>query len=86
MLHQQPQALQTYGKSLRPLVQQHLPQQEIQRTCLSVQAPSSTNSDMLKIDTVVQQIITELSKAMSEKDKIMTITKMVLDSMKQNGC
>jgi hypothetical protein len=30
---------------------------------------------MLKIATVVQQIITELSEAVSEKDKIMVITK-----------
>jgi hypothetical protein len=67
-------------------VQQHLPQQEIQRTGLSVQAPRSTNSDTLKIATVVQQIMTEPSEAVSEKDKIMIITKMVLNLMKQNGC
>jgi hypothetical protein len=51
--HQQPQAQQTYGKSLQTPMQQHLTQQEIQRTGLSVQDPSSTNSDMLNITTVV---------------------------------
>jgi hypothetical protein len=40
-----------------------LPQQEIQRTGLSVQAPSSPNNEMLKVATAVQQIITELSEA-----------------------
>jgi hypothetical protein len=66
-------------------VQQQL-QQEIQRTGLSVQAPSSTNNDTLKIATVVQEIITELCEAVSEKDKIMVITKMVLNLLKQNDC
>jgi hypothetical protein len=59
-------------------VQQHLQQQEIQRTVLSVQAPSSFNNDTLKVATVAQQIITELSEAMSEKEKIIIITKMYL--------
>jgi hypothetical protein len=67
-------------------VQQHLPQQETQRTGLSVQAPSSANSDRLKITTEAHQIITEVSEAVSEKDKIMVITKMALNLMKQNGC
>jgi hypothetical protein len=33
-------------------MQQHLPEQEVQRTGLSVQAPSSTNNDVLKIATL----------------------------------
>jgi hypothetical protein len=61
---------------------QHLPQQVIQRTDLSAQATSSTNNDTLKIASVVQQIMTELSQAVSEKDKIIVITKMVLNLMK----
>jgi hypothetical protein len=64
-------------------MQQYLPQQEIQKTGLSVWAPSLTNNDMLKVVTVVQQIMTELSEAVSEKDKIMVITKIVLNLMKQ---
>jgi hypothetical protein len=42
-------------------------------------------TDTLKIATTVQQIVTELSEAVSEKDKIMIITKMALNLMKQNG-
>jgi uncharacterized protein Yka (UPF0111/DUF47 family) len=53
---------------------------------LSVQASSSTKNDMLKVATAVQQIITELSEAESETDKIMVITKMLFNLMKQNGC
>jgi hypothetical protein len=34
----------------------------------------------------MQQVMTELSEAASEKVKIMTITEMVLNVMKQNGC
>jgi hypothetical protein len=37
---------------------------------------------MLKIATVVKQIITELNEAVSEKGRIMVITKMVPNSMK----
>jgi hypothetical protein len=40
---------------------------------------------MLTIATTVQQIITELSEALSAKDKIMDITKMVLKLIKQKG-
>jgi hypothetical protein len=67
-------------------VQQRLPQQEIQRTSLSEQAPSSTKSDTLEIATVVQQIIAELSKAVSEKRHNNGQYKMVRNLMKQNGC
>jgi hypothetical protein len=34
----------------------------------------------------VEQIITEISEAVSEKDNIMVITKMVLNLMKQKVC
>jgi hypothetical protein len=67
-------------------VQQYLPQQEFQKTGLSLQVPSSSNSDTLKVATVVHPIMTELSEAVSEKDKIITVTKMALNFMKQNGC
>jgi hypothetical protein len=59
-------------------MQQHLPQQKCKKTGLSVQTPSSSNNDMLKVATVMQQITTELSEPVSEEDKIMVITKMVL--------
>jgi hypothetical protein len=67
-------------------VWQHLPQQEIQKAGLSVQAPSSTNNDMLKVTTAVQQIMTGLGEAVSEKDKIIFITRKVHNLKKRNGC
>jgi hypothetical protein len=40
---------------------------------------------MLRVVTVVQQIITEFNGAVSEEAKIVAITKIVLSLMKQNG-
>jgi molybdopterin converting factor small subunit len=81
----QSQAPQTVGKSVQHPVQQHLPQQEFQRTGRSVQAPSSSNNK-LKVATVVGQIMKELSEAVSEEDKVMIVTIMVFVLMQQNGC
>jgi hypothetical protein len=50
-------------KKLAAPLRQHQPQHEIQRTVVSVQAPSSSNNDMLVVAIVVQQIIRELSEA-----------------------
>jgi hypothetical protein len=83
--HQIPQALQTDGKNVEHPMQQYLPQQEMKITGLSVQATSLFPSDMLKVATVVQQNMTELSETLSEKDKIMVTTKMVLNIMEQNS-
>jgi hypothetical protein len=74
--HQQPQTTQTE--------QQYLPQKEFQKTDLSVQAPSSSNND--SVATVVRQITTKLTKAVSEEDRVMVITKLVLNLLQQNGC
>jgi hypothetical protein len=63
-------------------VQQHLPQQEISKTGLSVQASSMSNNDPLKVTTGVQQIIIKITEAASEKEKIMVITKMILNETK----
>jgi hypothetical protein len=42
---------------------------------------------MLKVvATIFQQVMTELSGAEAEEDRIMAITKIVLKPMKQNGC
>jgi 3-dehydroquinate synthetase len=82
---QQPQAPLTDGENVRHPMQQHLPQREIQKTGVSVQTPSSPNNDTLKVATVVQQIMTKLSEAVSQRDKVMIITKLVLNLMKQNG-
>jgi hypothetical protein len=59
-----------------------------QVTGRSVQASSATASsldDMLKDAAIVQQIMTELNGAVSEENKIVAITKIVLNLMKQNG-
>jgi hypothetical protein len=40
---------------------------------------------MLRAVTVEQQIMTEFNGAVSEQDKIVAITKIVLNLMKQNG-
>jgi hypothetical protein len=63
---------------LRTPVQQHLLQQEIPKTGLSLQASSSFTSDMLKFATLVKQRTTAQSEAVSEKDKIMVITNWYL--------
>jgi hypothetical protein len=51
-----------------------------QETAQSVQAPhvsSQPLDNMLRVVTVVQQIMTEFSGAVSERDKLMAITKIV---------
>jgi hypothetical protein len=40
---------------------------------------------MLRVVTVVQQITTEFNGAVSEEDKIVLITKIVLNFFKQNA-
>jgi hypothetical protein len=40
---------------------------------------------MLRVVTVVQQIMTEFSCAVSEEEKIVDITKIGLNLMKQDG-
>jgi hypothetical protein len=84
--HQQPQAQQKDGESVRHFVQQHLPQHENQIRGPSAQSPSSSDNDTLKVATVVRQIMTELREAVSEKDKIMVITELLFYLMKLNGC
>jgi hypothetical protein len=41
--------------------------------------------NMLKVISVVQQIMTELGGAVFEEEKIVAITKIVLKLMKRNG-
>jgi len=53
----------------------------------SVQANSTNNStlnDMFKVAAIVQQIMTELNGAITEH-KIVAITRIVLNLMKENG-
>jgi hypothetical protein len=46
---------------------------------------SQSLDNMLRVVTVVQQIMTEVNGAVSEEDKIVAITKIVLNLMNQNG-
>jgi hypothetical protein len=55
-------------------VQRHLPQQEIQKIGLSAQTPSSTDNNMLKAATAVQETMTELSEAVSKKRMVIMKT------------
>jgi hypothetical protein len=41
--------------------------------------------NMLRVVTVVQQIMTEFNCAVTEEDKMVAITKIVLNLLKQNG-
>jgi hypothetical protein len=61
--HQQPHTTQRE--------QQYLPQKEFQKTGLSVQAPSASNNDT--VATVVHQIMTKLTKAVSEEDRVWSL-------------
>jgi hypothetical protein len=40
---------------------------------------------MVRVVTAAQQIMTEFNGAVSEEDKIVAITKIVLNHMKQDG-
>jgi hypothetical protein len=54
----------------------------------SVRTPivnSQPLDNILRVVTVVQQIVTEFNGAVSEEDKIVAITKIVLNLMKQDG-
>jgi hypothetical protein len=59
-----------------------------QETGQSVWAPNVNsqplNNTVIAV-TVVQKIMTEFNGAVSEEDKIVVITKIVLNLMKQNG-
>jgi hypothetical protein len=80
--NQQQNAPQTEEKSIRHPVQQYMPQQKFQQTGLSVQAHSSSNNTT--VDIVVHRIMTELSEAVSDKDRIMDIVTCL--SSATNNC
>jgi hypothetical protein len=64
------------------------PRRRNKKTGQSVQTPHENSQpldSMLRVVTVVQQITTEFNGAVSEEDKIVAITKIVLNLMKQNG-
>jgi hypothetical protein len=60
----------------------------LQQRGQSVQAPlvnSQPIDNMLKVVTVVQQVMKEVSGALSQEEQIVAITKIVLKLMNQNG-
>jgi hypothetical protein len=86
---QQPQASQVPVAPPPTTVKQNIPAPALQQTTgQSVQAPlvdSQPLDNMLRVVTVVQQIMTEFSGALSEEDKIVAITKIVPKLRNQNG-
>jgi hypothetical protein len=59
-----------------------------QETGQSVRAPIVNTQPLditLRVVTVVQQIMTDFNGAVSEEDKIVAITKIVLNNKTQNG-
>jgi hypothetical protein len=59
-----------------------------QETGQSVQAPNVSGlplDNMVRVVSAVQQIMTELSGAVSKEAKILAITRIVFNLMKENG-
>jgi hypothetical protein len=84
---QQPPMRQNHKVKPNPADQTEF-QPPTQQTGQSVQAPtvhSSPLDDMFKVATVVQQIMTGLNGAVSEEEKIVAITKIVLNLMRRDG-
>jgi hypothetical protein len=86
---QQPQANHVTVTSPPATGIKNIPASALQQlTGQSVQAPlvnSQPLDNMLRVVNVVQQIMTKVSGALSEEDKIVVITKIVLKLMNQNG-
>jgi hypothetical protein len=61
------------------------PQQKKGQSVQSPHVNSQPLDNILRVVIVVQRIMTEFNGAVSEEDKIMVITKIVLNLMKQNG-
>jgi hypothetical protein len=83
---QHPHPVTVEGREQVQPPRQH--QQPTQQTGQSVQATSVKSSsldDMFRVASAVQQIMTELNDAVSEEEKIVVITKIVLNLMKING-
>jgi hypothetical protein len=89
---QRPQARQVAvagPATMKPMGLAPSREHEQQATSQSVGAPNVNSlplDNMLKVVvTVVQQILTEFNGALSEEAKIVAVTKIVLNIMKQNG-
>jgi hypothetical protein len=85
---QRPQAPQATEADPPTGVNQSNPTSVHQKSGQSVRSPTASSQpldNMLRVVTVVQQIMTEFNGAVSEEEKIVAITKIVLNLMKQNG-
>jgi hypothetical protein len=84
----QPQTSQVPVTPPPTTTRQNIRAPTLQQTGQSVQAPlvnSQPIDNMLKVVTVLQQIMTEASRAKSQEEQIVAITKIVLKLMNQNG-
>jgi hypothetical protein len=61
-------------------------QQESGQSAQALNVNSASLNNMFRVATAVQQIMAELSGAVSEEDKIAAIARIVLNLMKQDGC
>jgi hypothetical protein len=69
----------------RPNVPSPEQQQETGQSVRAAIVNSQPLDNMVRVVTVGQQITTEFNGAVSDKDKIVVITKIVLNLMKLNG-
>jgi hypothetical protein len=69
----------------KPNISSFEQQQETGQPVRTAILNSQPLDSMLRVVTVVQKIITEFNGAVSDWDKIVAITKIVLNLMKQNG-
>jgi hypothetical protein len=85
---QQPAAQQRVvaaPSALEPRISAPSPQQPAGQSVRARNVNSEPLDNMLRVVTVVKQIMTEFNGAVSEEDKIVVITKFVLNRMQQNG-
>jgi hypothetical protein len=82
------QAQETKRTAAEPMRGQPSAAQQDKPAGQSVRTPNVNSTcldDMVKVATVVQQIMTELNGAVSEEEKIVAITKNGLSLMKRDG-
>jgi hypothetical protein len=86
---QRPQALQIPvadpSSAGRPNVPSPEQQQETDQSVRAAIVNSEPLDSMVRVVILVQQIMTDFNGAVSDKDKIVVITKIVLNLMNQNG-
>jgi hypothetical protein len=61
-------------------------EQESGQPAQALNVNSASLNNMFRVVTAVKQIMTELNEAVSEEDKIVAITRTVINLMEQDGC